>query len=87
MILCLYVILAFTNESLQVKRCIERAIADAFCLHRLVAHLVIGKKGSMPSEHTVALRFDVFHQVAIRIDIMLPTSAHLLLSCLEEVEH
>ena len=41
----------------------------------------------MPCEHRVTLQFQVIHDVAIRIHIMLTASAHLLLSGFQEVEY
>ena len=80
-------IFAVEDECLQVERSVERAVADAACLHGLAAHLVVGEEHTVPCKHRVALQLQVFHDVAKRIHIVLAASARLLLSCLQIVEH
>ena len=87
MVFRLHLVVAAQHERLQVERGIERAVSDALRLHGLTTHLIIGEQHAMPCEHRVTLQFQVIHDVAIRIHIMLTASAHLLLSGFQEVEN
>ena len=79
--------MAVADKCLQVERRIEGTVADALHLHRLIAHRVVREQAGVPCEHRIALRFQVFHQVAEGIDIVLATAAHLLLTGTQKVEH
>ena len=86
-ILSLHLQAAIANESLQIERSIERAVADALYSHRLVAHLVVSKQRSVPGKHRVGLRLQVFHHVTIAVNIVLAASADLLLIGKQVVEY
>ena len=79
--------MAVADKCLQVERRIEGTVADALHLHRLIAHRVVREQTGVPCEHRIALWFQVFHQVAEGIDVVLAAAAHLLLTGKQEVEH
>ena len=87
MIFGLHLIVAVKDKGLQVQGSIECAVANTMGLHRLAAHLVVGEQHSVPGKHRVALQFQVFHDVAERIHVVLAASAHLLLSGFQVVEY
>ena len=87
MVFGFHLVVATEDEGLQVERCVERAVANALGLHRLSAHLVVREEHAVPGKHRVALEFQVFHDVAERIDIVVAATAHLLLSSLQVVHH
>ena len=86
-ILGLHLVVAVADEGLQVERGVESAVANALGLHGIATQLIVGEEHAMPCEHAVALRAQVFHQVAERVNGVLAATAHLLLAGFQEFGH
>ena len=75
------------NQCLQVDGYSQGGVAQLFRFHRLAADLYIVEHEAVPAKVGAHLQAEVVHRVGERIQFVLPTTRHLLLSGLQEVEH